>query len=725
MRHRILLATVTSLIVSATLSAALEGKWSPLQLSQLDRTWLAAEGLNIAPEAVWNQAASEGLLAAVVDLDGCSGALVSSDGLVATNHHCVMPILQQLARPEADLIQAGFLATDRSAELPALSTKALVPVRFSDVTATVVAAGEGQTDDRVRAHAIERAQKQLVAACEQTAGRRCQVAVFDGGLRYVLVESLEFPDVRLVFAPPRAIGDFGGEVDNWMWPRHTGDFAFLRIWTDADGGPARPGKGSQPLRPRQHLRLGLSGVGPGDFVMVAGYPARSYRFLTAAEMGERAALYYPQRSELFSSWLTIMQLAAEKDEDARLALADRITSLANDEKNARAEVAGLARYNFVEQKWAFEHRVLEWARARADQKDAVAAYQALDAAVAERRQMWRHDFLLESMWHGPLPVAQALRLVRWARERGKPDMDRLPEFMERNRDRLKETFQQEERQIHLQTEKALLVALFERLAEQPEGARSKAVERRLSGARDREDIAGRVDFLFASSRVADGPSQRDMFDENLAKLRLRRDPLLEFAFAVEEELREIEARREQWEGASWQLRQCWLKAVHAFVGRPVAPDANGTLRVSFGHVMGYTPHDAVVMMPQTRLAGMIEKVTGHEPFAVPDTVRVAAAQAAKTPWIDPRLSDVPVAFLADLDTTGGNSGSPVLNSRGELVGLNYDRVWENVANDFGYSAEVNRNISLDIRFVLWYLDAVEGARARPILVELGGAGAVR
>jgi hypothetical protein len=211
----------------------------------------------------------------------------------------------------------------------------------------------------------------------------------------------------------------------------------------------------------------------------------------------------------------------------------------------------------------------------------------------------------------------------------------------------------------------------------------------------------------------------------VAGLRLRRDPLLELAFAVDDELRAGDQRRQQDEGAAARLRPRWQKAVQDFLGTPVAPDANGTLRVSFGKVLGYSPRDGVTMLPQTRLAGMLEKDTGSDPFLLPAALRTVAARGRGSVWSDPRLGDVPVAFLADLDTSTGMSGSPVLNGAGELVGLNFDRVWENVANDFGYREDVNRNISLDARFMLFYLDVVEGGRAAALLNELGVAPTVR
>lgn len=718
MRGRTSLAVGIAL-VGAVAALGGEGKWTPLQLAQLQAPWLGETGLSLKASDLWNPATGEGLLAAVADIDGCTAALVSPRGLLLTSHHCAYSILQQHSKGGADLLASGFLAAEFSAELPAQGLRALLPVSFVDVTDEVHKAA--QTAGRVpgRAHAISSIQKDLVARCESRPGRRCSVACFDGGLQYVLVESLEYQDVRLVYAPPLALGDFGGEVDNWMWPRHTGDFALLRVWADATGQPARPGRDNVPLSGRVHLKLGLEGVRPGDVVVTAGYPTRSFRSLTAPEMGERSALYFPLRAELYSIWLGIMRKSAEESEAVRLTLADRIQNMANAAKNARGQVAGIERGNLVEKKWALENEVLTWAAGRPEMREAVAAHQALAAIVEERRPLWRRDALFESIQRGPLPLSVALTLVRWSRERMKPDMERQPEYMERNRARLWERLVQAQAAFHLPTEKALMVDVLTRFAALDQASRSSAVSRFLGSARTPEAIAGRVDAVLAPTRVLDWPSQRAMFDDNYATLRLRRDPLIELAIALDDELRAIERRREQSEAEISRLRPAWLKAVHAFVGKPVSPDANGTLRVSFGHIVGYAPHDGVEMLPQTTLPGLLAKVHEQPPFALPERVRLACLRAETSRWHDSRQGGVPVNFLADLDTSSGTSGSPILNGKGELVGLNFDRVWEAVASDFGYDPQLQRNIAVDLRFLLWALEALEGPPAAPLLRELG------
>jgi hypothetical protein len=594
------------------------------------------------------------------------------------------------------------------------------------------------------------------------------VAAFDDGVRYQLIESLEYSDVRLVYAPPRSIGDFGGEVDNWSWPRHSGDFALLRVYTGPDGRPAPYAAANRPLRPPHFFPLAARGARPGDFVMVAGYPGLTFRSLIAPEMRERAELYFPRRAELLRGWLDIMEAASAKDAAARIALADRIKGLGNGEKNARGQIEGLRRGRVLARKEAEDREVLAWAAAGSaagsassatpatpasspDSRNApnapnapnalnsldhaIAAYQELSRLVEVRLATWERDFLLAEARLGPKPLDLAMTLVRHAREAAKPDLEREARYMDRNRDRLREGLRRDQARLQLPADAALLADLLARFAALPETTRVPAVEQLLAGLPaggraggggaprfDRAALGARAAAIVAASRVTDLEERMKMLDESEERLLARHDPLLELAAALDGALREAEERDHRFRGAASRLRPAWRRAVAAHAGTPLAPDANGTLRVSFAHVQGYRPHDGIRMEPQTRVAGVVEKQTGKEPFDAPEALLAAAARAPDSPWADPWLHDVPVCFLADADTAGGSSGSPVLNGRGELVGVNFDRVWENVANDFGYDPEVARNVSVDVRYLLWVLSTLAGEAARPLLLELRPAG---
>lgn len=697
---------------------AVDGKWTPEQILEHDPKWLRELGLEIPPEKLWGKDGA-GLLDAAVKVDGCSAGFITGQGLLITNHHCAFGILQQHSTPERDLITEGFLAKSPAEELGGAGTRATIPYKTADVTAIVEAAVPAGADDLARFRAIERKGKELVAECEKQPNRRCQVEAFDGGVRYLLIETLEFPDVRVVYAPPRSVGEYGGEIDNWSWPRHTGDFTLLRIYAGADNTPAPRGEGNVPYKPRHWFPVAKKGVAPGDFVMVAGYPGLTFRSFTQAEMRERAELFFPKRAELYRVWIDLMEAASAKDEKTRIALADRIKTLANREKNSRGQVAGIARGRILDKKAASEKEVLAWAAKRPDQAEAVSAQRELAALMTAKRRTWDRDFLLDQMKNGPKPLDLALTLARWSGEKAKPDLEREPEYMERERQRLGERLERDQKRFDVATDAALLTDILARFAALPAGSRVQAVDAFLGDTRDPRAIRAKVDDLLARTRVTDLAERKAMFEETEAELRARRDPLLDLAFSLDRELKELKERDDRMKGAISRLRPRWQRAVIAHAGRPVAPDANGTLRVSLAHVKGYSPKDGVLMEPHTTVAGIVEKNTGEEPFDAPEKLLAAAQKAPESPFADPELGDVPVCFLSDADTTGGNSGSPVVNGRGELVGVNFDRVWENVANDFGYNPDIARNISVDVRYLLWFLGIEHGEAARPLLTEMG------
>jgi hypothetical protein len=290
--------------------------------------------------------------------------------------------------------------------------------------------------------------------------------------------------------------------------------------------------------------------------------------------------------------------------------------------------------------------------------------------------------------------------------------------MERDVARLRDQIERDQKSYVEGVDKAILRSWVTRALALPPGQRLKPVDD-LFGGLQGEALARKVGEVYAGSRVFDPAVRKAMFDETPDALRARHDPLVELGFALDADRRELKARRDVAAGATLRLRPIWRKAVIAHAGRPVAPDANSTLRVTFGRVKGYVPREAVSMSPQTSLAGVIDKHTGQEPFDAPARIREAYSARKFGRWIDPSLGQVPVDFLATCDTTGGNSGSPTIDGKGRLVGVNFDRVWENVANDFGYNPEIARNVNADVRYLLWMLDELEGATS--LLEELGVA----
>ena len=681
-------------ILAALPAAAEEGKWTPQQVLELDAAWLKQMGLELPVSRLWDPARGTGLLAGAVSLGGCSASFVSPTGLILTNHHCLFGIVQEHSRPDRDLITNGFLARTQAEELPGKTTRVTVPRRFTDVTAVIEAAAAKTSGDLERAKAIDAGQKRLVAECEKQPGARCRVASFDGGLQYVLVESLELSDVRLVYAPPREIGEFGGEEDNFRWPRHVGDFAMARAYVDG-----------KPYHPEFYFPIAKAGVQAGDFVMVLGYPGRTMRSLTAVEMGDQRDYLFQLRDEIYGNWIRILEETTRKDQAGAIAVAATLKSLNNSHTNAQGQLAGLARGRIVEKQAAHDAAVVEWAAQRPEFARAIEAKNELDRRAAERRRTATRDFLFQAIQAGPLALRHATTLVRLAEERAKPDAERDADYMEREIPRLRATLERDQKSFYRPADEAMLVFYIGRAGKLAAAERIAALDRTFQEPRTKEQVTA----LYERTRVMDLQERLKMFEETSAQLRARHDPMLDLAFALSPELHAWQDASRAHEGAVARLRPLWRRAVIAQAGKPVAPDANSTLRVSFAHVEGYVPRDGVRNTEHTTLAGLLEKNTGVEPFAAPRSLIEAARR------VD--ASRVPLDFLSNADTTGGNSGSPTVNGRGELVGLNFDRVWENVANDFGYNPEVARNINVDVRFLVWLLENVE--HATELIAELG------
>ncbi|HEV2721485.1 MAG TPA: S46 family peptidase, partial [Thermoanaerobaculia bacterium] len=592
MRHAFL-----AIALLASPALALEGKWTPRQVLQLDAAWLKKQGLELPPSRLWDPKRGTGLLAAAISTGGCSGGFISPDGLFITNHHCLFSILQEHATPQNDIITNGYVAASRAAELKGSTSKITVPRRFVDVTKDVLAAVPPGADDAERHRAMEKKQNAIVAECEKQPSARCTVKSFDNGLQYVLVDTLEISDVRLVYAPPRAVGEYGGEEDNWMWPRHAGDFAIGRAYVNG-----------APFRSEHYFPISTAGVKPGDFVMVLGYPGITYRSLTADEMAKQRDLLYAMRADVFGEWIRIVEETTRGNAAATITEAAYLKSLNNTWKNAGGMLAGFRRGNIVEKQRAADDAVLQWAKSRPQYRDAVMAYDELRKIMDEDRRMGGHDFLIFNTMQtfspatpaGPKAIDFAVSVARSAIERQKADAERKALFMNRNLPRLRERLEREQKNFYEPADKAIFASVVRRSQALPPEQRIAAL--------DGVD----VDHLYASTKLFDVAERMKMLGETPEELHARHDPLVELGFALDRELRAYDDRQDRREGAVARLRPEWRRAVLAHAGKPVAPDANGTLRVSFAHVQGYSPRDGLRATAQTTVAGVVQKNTGLE-----------------------------------------------------------------------------------------------------------------
>lgn len=697
-------------VLLATEALADDGKWTPKQVLQLDQRALRAKGLKLPATRLWDAKRGTGLLAGAVNVTGCSGAFVSKEGLVVTNHHCVYSIVQEHTTPARDLLKNGFLAKTRDEELLGTGSRIQVPKKFTDVTKEVLAAVPPNADDLTRFRAIDAKQKELTLECEKQPATRCQVASFGGGLEYTLFEAIDVQDVRLVYAPPRAMGEFGGEIDNWSWPRHTNDFAIVRAYVGKDGKAAPASKDNIPLTPEFYFPISDKGVKPGDLVMVLGYPGLTVREMLAGEMETRADKFYPRVIDLYGEMIDILE--AVNDAEGKIALASQLKSLMNRKKNAEGQIAGLARGKIVEKQRLDEETFLKNAPT-----EAIAARATLLDEHEKSKTTFEREMLLDAVSRSSRALYLASTVARLSTEREKVDLERDPQFMDRELARLRDRLDREQKNIFVPADQKLFVAWVKRALALGPAERIPAVDKHFGAKATEKDVVAKVAAMFAGTRTLNLEARRAMIGAKPSELRAKKDPLLDFGFEIAAELDALKLLSDRRAGTSLRLRPSWRSAVLARSKKVIAPDANGTLRVSFGSVKGYVPRDGIFYTPQTTLSGLLAKGTGKDPFDIPERVKTAAEAKKLGRWADPKLGDVPMCFLADADTTGGNSGSPVVDGEGRLVGVNFDRVWENVANDFGYNPDVARNISVDIRAMLWMLDQVEDAGA--LLAELG------
>jgi hypothetical protein len=721
--RRTYLSTATvllSLLSAAPCLRAEEGMWLLDQIPQLGAT-LKAMGLQLSPEQIWDPKTNTGLASAVPWLGGCSASFVSPEGLIITNHHCAFGALQINSTPGHDYITSGFLASSHGEELQAKGTRATVFKGYEDVTGEIVSALEPAMTPEVRTKTIERREKEIVAACEKD-GLRCRVAAMFGGGKYILFRQLELRDVRLVCAPPNATGDFGGEVDNWMWPRQTGDYSFLRAYVGPDGKPADYSPDNVPFRPDRWLKIAAAPLGDGDFTMILGYPGRTFRYRTATAIADDLGFEYPQRIRTLKDLIAIYEAQGKRSKDVEIKLASQLKGFYNSLKKDEGMLQGLERTDLAGHKRAEEAKLVAWIDADPARHTRWGdVLPKMEKALASRRATRERDALL--YWLPPprssSRLAAATLLVRLSEEKGKPDLEREAGYQARDERTLHQRLAVMQKNMDLDSERATLAYLFDRAEQLPPNQRIAAIDDALAATGKTGDAAVQalLDKLLGGTELADAQTRLADFDLDHAALLATGDPMIAFAAALRRNQEIEEAATKAFEGEMVTLRPRFIAALGAWKDEPLYPDANSTLRFTYATVKGYSPRDGVFYKPFTTLAGVIEKQTGAEPFASPANLLEAARSRRTSHYMDARLGDVPTCFLTTNDITGGNSGSPIMNGRGELVGLAFDGNWESMTSDYQFDPALTRTIGVDIRYVLWCLDHVDHAHA--LMREMG------
>lgn len=708
------LATGVLALMLVLIGSADEGMWMPHQMKALN---LRSMGLQMNPDDLYKKDGT-GLMSAIVNLGGGTGEFVSGEGLVLTNHHVAYGAIQRASSKETDYINNGFMAAARGEEIPAQGYQAGVLIGYEDVTAKVNAYFKPGMTPRQRYDAYDKAQKELIAAGEK-AGKdlRCTLAAMYSGNSYYLTTFKQIRDVRLVYAPPQDLGNFGGETDNWMWPRHTCDFSFLRAYVAPDGTAADYSPTNVPYKPKVWLKVSLDGFKEGDFTFVMGYPGRTYRNYALPEL-KADQENMARRIEDTQDIIRFYEDAGKADKEVEIRYAAQVKGLYNGLKNRQGKLEGFLKYDLVAKKAAQEKELMDWINADpARAKKFGGAPGALEAFQAKQKAFGARTELLNGVLGGSTILTQAYNIFRAVGELQKPDKDREQAFQERNLPRLKQGIQLAERGYVFATDKELLKWTLKRLkAAHPDEAQWPVSLKGLAAGSE-ADVAARVDGMYAQTAMGDPAKRLELLGRKPAQLAAVDDPFLKLAAGMEKELKVL---REEGKGMGREgadLKMVYEAAIIDMKKGTYPPDANGTIRFTYGPVMGYQPRDAVTYLPQTTVGGVVEKDTGVFPFKVPAKIKDLWKAKDFGPYADTRLKDVPACFLNTTNVTGGNSGSPTFNAKGEQIGIIFDMTYESVIGDYYIIPELQRSISVDVRYILWVTDKFSGAKH--IIKEMG------
>lgn len=721
-RHTLSLLALASL--AATTAHATEGMWMPKQLPQISKA-LKAEGLALDPASLKDLTAFP--MGAVVSLGGCTASFVSPQGLVVTNHHCAYGSIQYNSKPERDLIKNGFYAATLADELPAApGSRVLVTVDMKDVSAEILNDKTRALTGKARTDAIEATEKQLVAACEADKGHRCNVYPFFGGLQYQLIKQLEIRDVRLVHAPADMVGRFGGDADNWMWPRHTGDYSFYRAYVGPDGKPADYSKDNKPFTPKYHLKMASSPLNEGDFVMVTGYPGRTNRHRLPREVDFTFNWEHGAVVKAVGESIDLIKAETAGRRDAEIKMAARMQGLQNFYKNRNGQQASFEGSDILARKTAAFEQLKAWVNGSPERKAKYGAdVAATDALLAEREAIARAEYLLG--FATPSMLGSARQLYQLAQERAKPDAERKPGYQDRDLPRIRAGLQSLERRYDEGSDKRLAAHFLAKYLAQPADTLNAALLNAwgLKAGQDEASIRARLDAVYAASKLADTPTRLAWLDKDVAAFQASDDAFIRIAVALYDDEQKRESRDKELAGKlqkAYAGTQQALIDFHASRGEAVYPDANSTLRISFGKVQGRdTGRDGETWTAFTTLRGIVAKKKGPDEaggeFDAPQVQLDAIKAKQYGNYYVKSLDSVPVNFLATLDTTGGNSGSPVLNKKGELVGLLFDGTLDAVISDWDFNPKKVRSICLDARYMLWQMSVVD--KATRVLDEMG------
>ena len=691
-----------------------EGMFLPDTLSQLPLAKLKQRGLKIPITDIYNPSGPS-IKDAIVRVGFGSGygtgEFVSAEGLVLTNHHVAFDGLVAASDAAKDYGTMGYVANNRGEELPLTGYTITMTQDLKDVTADVLAGVSDSTPAAERAASIQSKSNALETANSKPAdGISARVMAMNEGLTYYLFVTQVLRDVRVVYAPPKNIGFFGGDPDNFEWPRHVGDFTFLRAYAAPDGKPSDYAASNVPYKPKKFLSLSMGGVKDNEFVMVMGYPGSTRRYRESYSVAYNQDIFIPFSVEMQQKQIEVLTIMGRSNPSMRVKLQSVIFSISNELKNNDGSVLAMRRAGIVDQKRAQEAAFTKWINETPErQKKYGEVLPSLAKAYEELQKTQPRDRIVQEIASLSDVFEIAGFISSFAASKEKPEAERNPNLAliaARARAALPEILAGRNPTL----EREMLTFFLRKAAELPASQKIDALEKRFGSLKDEARIRAEEDFARAivdTKNLSTPEAFAALFDKTPAQLKELNEPLLDFSAEIATLFADTQPRTRNFNAIVARWRPLLIHGMTEMRGSKPYPDANATLRFTYGDVKGYVPKDAAIYQPFTHLSGVVEKDTGSEPFDVP--AKLKQLFRARDFGIYGEGQDVPVNFISTTDIIGGNSGSPILNGRGEQIGIVFDGNYEGLGNDFFYDAPKNRTISVDIRYVLFLTDKFGGA----------------
>ena len=683
-----------------------EGMWVLPLIEKLNIGKMTELGLKLSAEDIYslNKASIKD---AVVSIPGCTGEIVSSQGLLLTNHHCGYDYIQEHSSVDHDYLRDGFWAMSKEEELPNPGMYANFLIRIEDVTDQVLANVKTGMSEQDRSSAINEARSAIQAKAANGTNYRATISDFYGGNYFYLLVYERYTDVRFVGAPPSSIGKFGFDTDNWEWPRHTGDFSVFRVYSGPDGKPAPYSKDNIPLKPKYWLPVSIKDLNKGDYAMILGYPGRTRRYATSFEVDELLKITNPNRIKIRGVRQEILMADMQADEKVNIQYASKYSESSNYWKYSIGQNAGLERLNVKAKKLLIEDQFNTWVVANPDRKAKYGEALNMIRTSIEGRAEYQNarQYISECFDQGCEILSLNMIASTLVNALKAENSGQVIDLMNRFRSYISSFYKDYNPPTDQKAMKAMLKLYRNDVPVKfhPDFY-VNIVDKKFKG-----DIDKYVDDLFARS-VFSSEAKLSAFLEKPVLKTIVNDPVYLEASSISEISSEVSKGLSQFSGNLAAGQRLWIAALKEMMpDKTLYPDANSTMRLTYGTIQDYDPKDAVTYQYYTTLQGVVDKYKpGDYEFDLPQRLIDLNNKKEFGRYASPK-GYMPVCFLTTNDITGGNSGSPVMNGNGELIGLAFDGNWEAMSSDIAYETELQRTIAVDIRYVLWIMDVYAGA----------------